>query len=242
MEGRTLQGSSGLRLRDGGNSRQAGPDDGAAHGLSIERLHSGTSDRCSLEEPETDQEVGSGASSQRGERRQSLREPDCGLTFDPQRRTQSSGAGASAPPRYEPETTPRLEVVEALVPPGWLDLFVPVSISPECEEVGTREVRAARNAGGPAGATRNGTMGDFSGKARAFDYADADGLEEVPAYRCAPGGPGAELDRQSGPSQSTEAVNREPSQSIGYGVASWPKRMGRDCEGMASPARSTITG
>jgi hypothetical protein len=67
-----------------------------------------------------------------------------------------------------------------------------------CRLEGVKKVKAAKNNGSPAGASRNGTMGDFSGTARAFDYADADGKETVEAWECREGCPVAVLDQQSG--------------------------------------------
>ncbi len=71
-------------------------------------------------------------------------------------------------------------------------------VAPGCVLVGTKRVKAAANSGGPAGASHNGTMGNFAGTAQQFDYADADGRETVEDWRCVDGCPIAELDRQSG--------------------------------------------
>jgi transcriptional regulator with XRE-family HTH domain len=76
----------------------------------------------------------------------------------------------------------------------------------QCVPAGTKRVRASWNNGGPAGRSRNGTMFNFSGDARAFDYADPDGMETVEAWDCAPGCPVAELDRQSGTARAPGSI------------------------------------
>jgi site-specific DNA-methyltransferase (adenine-specific) len=91
-----------------------------------------------------------------------------------------------------------------------------LSHAADCERVGVREVKAATNPGCPAGATHNGTRGYMAGTAKGFDYADANGREPVPVYRCAPGCPVAELGRQSGESRET-AHNRGATHGRIYG-------------------------
>jgi hypothetical protein len=74
-----------------------------------------------------------------------------------------------------------------------------------CEKVGTKRVKA-RTAFGP-----DAKPGDRAGsRARPEPpaYADADGLEEVEDWRCAPGCPVADLDRQSGESTSPTVGRR----------------------------------
>lgn len=91
--------------------------------------------------------------------------------------------------------------------------------SPDCVEVGTKRVAAGMHVGRNT-AGREKMPRAYSGGLPEIgedrDYADADGTETVPDWRCAPGCPVAEIDRQSG--QTTE-VNREKkaTASIGYG-------------------------
>ncbi len=75
-----------------------------------------------------------------------------------------------------------------------------LSHAPGCEQIGTRKVRTGtavkRNrAGNPQGDSSWQLPGAPQDDAT---YADADGTETVPAFRCAPGCPVAELDAQSG--------------------------------------------
>jgi DNA modification methylase len=72
-----------------------------------------------------------------------------------------------------------------------------------CEEVGARKVRSG------ATSNSNGTTAWFGGKPSPTvpGYADADGMETVSAWRCVPGCPVAELDRQSGVRTSGGRVN-----------------------------------
>jgi hypothetical protein len=85
----------------------------------------------------------------------------------------------------------------------WPANFV-LSHTEDCVEVGVAKVKAAKNNGTAAGVSRNGTMGDFKGTAKAFDYADADGTETVPIWECSPDCPVAMLDAQSGDRPTSE--------------------------------------
>ncbi len=72
-----------------------------------------------------------------------------------------------------------------------------LSHAPDCEQIGTRKVRAA----GFDRARPPRVTGDVYGQHTDTAFpprADADGTETVPAFRCAPGCPVAELDAQSG--------------------------------------------
>lgn len=70
----------------------------------------------------------------------------------------------------------------------------------ECEQVGTRKVKASAPASGPTlSATESVAHGDYTGeRSEVPNYADEDGTETVTAWNCAEGCPVAELDRQAG--------------------------------------------
>jgi DNA modification methylase len=74
---------------------------------------------------------------------------------------------------------------------------VVLSHTPLCECVGTTRVRTGV-AVEPEGEKRAAVYGKFESLGRREGYADEDGMEEVEAWRCAPGCPVAELDRVSG--------------------------------------------
>lgn len=92
-----------------------------------------------------------------------------------------------------------------------------------CRPVGTRRVRSLA-----AGSTRgsdagNGMYGDGKGLNRpaagqSIGHADADGLETVETWDCAMGCPVAELDRQSGASQSRQGAARTGRKGEGWGM------------------------
>ena len=91
---------------------------------------------------------------------------------------------------------------------------VTLSHLPECERVGTRRVKG--NGGAyPARIEAGGYGGWTKGLERPErrEIADADGLETIPSYNCAPGCPIAELDRQSGELSVTGRYITEPCQS-----------------------------
>lgn len=73
-----------------------------------------------------------------------------------------------------------------------------LSHSPECKRVGEKKVKAIK--GGSAYGTVRDTYGKYNQEAVKTDpgYGDADGLETVPDWDCAPGCPVKELDEQSG--------------------------------------------
>jgi hypothetical protein len=76
---------------------------------------------------------------------------------------------------------------------------VALSHLPECEEVGTRRIKA--HWGQPTrgkSEDRIASHEGLDGERQAIGHADPDGTETIPAYSCAPGCPVAELDRQSG--------------------------------------------
>jgi hypothetical protein len=76
---------------------------------------------------------------------------------------------------------------------------VALSHLPECEEVGTRRIKA--HWGQPTrgkSEDRIASHEGLDGERQAIGHADPDGTEQVEAWRCAPGCPVAELDRQSG--------------------------------------------
>lgn len=74
--------------------------------------------------------------------------------------------------------------------------------SAACEMTGTRRIKAITGtAAGKMAGQSTDIYGQFGGSERAHErtgYADADGLETVEAWDCAPDCPVAELDRQSG--------------------------------------------
>jgi DNA methylase len=71
--------------------------------------------------------------------------------------------------------------------------------TPDCDEVGTRKVKTGTqvNSGITAEFIGNAIYGQRKRQAVDTGYADADGLETIPAYECAAGCPVAELDAQS---------------------------------------------
>jgi DNA modification methylase len=82
---------------------------------------------------------------------------------------------------------------------------VALSHLPECERVGTRRVKGHQGyPNGPGGRSRPDYVStDYGSYATDVNapregHADPDGTEQVEAWRCAPGCPVAELDRQSG--------------------------------------------
>jgi hypothetical protein len=110
-----------------------------------------------------------------------------------------------------------------------------------CEEVGARKVKGG---GGPAAVIRTsaGYEGPSLGKdSRAegtlcTSHRDADGMETVSAWRCVPGCPVAELDRQSGVSKSAVRPASESGQiQHGWGLGSrQPQERGHCDTGTAS--------
>lgn len=66
-----------------------------------------------------------------------------------------------------------------------------------CVFVGKKRVKTATNNGSISRPGVN-VYGNYAGDRPAFDYADADGMETVEAWKCADDCPVAELDRQSG--------------------------------------------
>jgi DNA modification methylase len=96
----------------------------------------------------------------------------------------------------------------------------------DCVCLGDKRVRIGKNNGGAAGASRNGTMGDFAVPAKAFDYADQDGMETVEAWQCHPDCPVRLLDEQSGQSVSrARPANHEPCGKKGQSLnlSQWDK-------------------
>lgn len=87
------------------------------------------------------------------------------------------------------------------VSPGWENskgrwpAHLILSHTPDCGEVGTRRARGT-NPPGQHGFSSGGYGGGF-GPHTSHGYHDADGLETVEAWSCAPGCPVAELDRQT---------------------------------------------
>lgn len=74
----------------------------------------------------------------------------------------------------------------------------------DCEQVGTKQVKATAPGGKPTRGRPND--GDIYGDGKtngAVDYGNADGTETVPAWRCTEGCAVAALDRQSGTTKST---------------------------------------
>jgi site-specific DNA-methyltransferase (adenine-specific) len=96
-----------------------------------------------------------------------------------------------------------------------------LSHSALCVRKGTKRVRGISGGTAPIAPNR---VPVSPGTVAVFNYAAPDGTELVDAWDCAEGCPVAELSRQSGVSTSKEAINGEPSASVGYGVASWIKR------------------
>ena len=78
---------------------------------------------------------------------------------------------------------------------------------PECEQIGTKRVKGTNVPGPAEGSTRDYGYGGGWKAEPPYHYADADGLETVPAFRCAPGCPVAMLDEQSGESTSSGGIN-----------------------------------
>lgn len=95
----------------------------------------------------------------------------------------------------------------------------------DCELIGARRVPSSNSKPNAEPSTTRTYGWATSGGIRKNSgaYGDADGTEEVPAYRCAPGCPVAELDRQSGetksaPFRSASSVGRRDVYSDGPGA------------------------
>lgn len=84
---------------------------------------------------------------------------------------------------------------EYKVPSGRWPPNILLSHTPECVFVGTKRVKTATNNGSISRPGVN-VYDNYAGDRPAFDYADADGMEEVEAWECAEGCAVAEMDRQ----------------------------------------------
>lgn len=101
-------------------------------------------------------------------------------------------------------------------PAGRWPANVVLSHTPECEQIGTRQVKNRAGSINDAGPRDNAVYGkDERPRGDWTAYGDADGNEEVPAFECAPGCPIAELDEQSGKVKSTGTPDR-PAQPTTY--------------------------
>ena len=105
--------------------------------------------------------------------------------------------------------------------------------SADCEPVGTRQVKGITGGTTRAGigvlkyggANSRPHHADSGGDTQRRGYADADGLETVEAWDCAPGCPAAEMDRQSGfTSEKARVLNRNGARQMdGWGLAAESK-------------------
>jgi len=85
---------------------------------------------------------------------------------------------------------------------------VVLSHAPDCVEVGTRRVRGATGSRGASTRIYGGGKGFTGATGEEVGYADADGMETVTAWECAPGCPVAALDAQSG--ERTSGTSSRP--------------------------------
>lgn len=125
---------------------------------------------------------------------QGTRRPDDGFVPD------SGGALPHAPRSHSPDTAP-----------GRWPANVVLSHSASCQPIGTRRVR---NRGGvPSGVSLKNSAPAFTStdETSTVHHFDADGTEEVAAYRCAPDCPVRLLDEQAGEGSNSYRVN--PSRS-----------------------------
>ncbi len=93
-----------------------------------------------------------------------------------------------------------------------------LSHHPDCERVGEREVSGSNFGGG--GPRKNAIYGKDARARDAAGYANADGQETIPAWRCVDGCPVRRLGEQSGESTGTLTVRR----NIGVSGKGWKSK------------------